>query len=399
MATARQPAEMARYGVLGATSWGITLAGLLERSGNDVAVLTRTSTEAAAVDARRGLERLPELRLGQRVAIHKVPYEGPELEGRVVAAPAQHVRASVRASGLPRDIPVLSAAKGIELDSGARMSEVLEAEGWPSELIAAVSGPNLAHEIARGLPAAAVVGSASPETARAWQHALSGPAFRVYTCPDIVGVELGGALKNVIAIAAGAAWGLQFGANTVATIMTRGLAEMTRLGVACGAEPLTFQGLAGIGDLAATCFSPLSRNRRFVARRRGPLTPDAVQRQARTRPPVAHRQWLLTVRMKLVSRSDFGLPKISSGAPDSMTMPSHTKCMVLASFRAKFISWLTTIRVMPRSASERMVSSTPETSSGSSAEVGSSNRMSFGFMASARAMATRCFWPPESWSG
>ena len=263
MATARQPAEMARYGVLGATSWGITLAGLLERSGNDVAVLTRTSTEAAVVDARRGLERLPELRLGQRVAIHTVPFEGPELDGLVVAVPAQHLRAGVRASALPRDIPVLSAAKGIELASGARMSQVLEAEGWAPALIAAVSGPNLAHEIARGLPAAAVVGSVSPQTARVWQHALSGPAFRVYTSPDVAGVELGGALKNVIAIAAGAAWGLQFGANTVATIMTRGLAEMTRLGVACGADPLTFQGLAGVGDLAATCFSPLSRNRRF----------------------------------------------------------------------------------------------------------------------------------------
>lgn len=254
---------MARYGVLGATSWGITLAALLERSGNDVSVLTRTAAEAEAVDARRGLERLPELRLGQRVAIHTVPLDGPRLDGLVVAVPAQHLRASVRGSGLPWDIPVLSAAKGIELDSGARMSEVLEAEGWPSALIAAVSGPNLAHEIARGLPAAAVVGSVSPATARTWQHALSGRAFRVYTSRDVVGVELGGALKNVIAIAAGAAWGLQFGANTVATIMTRGLAEMTRLGVACGAEPLTFQGLAGIGDLAATCFSPLSRNRRF----------------------------------------------------------------------------------------------------------------------------------------
>jgi len=254
---------MARYGVLGATSWGITLAGLLERSGNEVAVFTRTPSEAAEVDARRGLDRLPELRLGPRVTVHAVPFDGPELDGLVVAVPAQHLRAAVSQSGLPRDIPVLSAAKGIELASGARMSQVLEAEGWPPALIAAVSGPNLAHEIARGLPAAAVVGSVSPETARTWQHALAGRAFRVYTSPDIAGVELGGALKNVIAIAAGAAWGLQFGANTVASIMTRGLAEMTRLGVACGAEALTFQGLAGVGDLAATCFSPLSRNRRF----------------------------------------------------------------------------------------------------------------------------------------
>ncbi len=254
---------MARYGVLGATSWGVTLAGLLERSGNDVVLLARTASEAASVDARRGLDRLPELRLGPRVAVSAAPPHGLALDGVVVAAPAQHLRATVRAAGLPRGIPVLSAAKGIELETGLRMSQVLAAEGWTPEFIAAVSGPNLAHEVARGLPAAAVVGSASPETARLWQHALAGPAFRVYTSPDIAGVEFGGALKNVIAIAAGAAWGLQFGANTVASIMTRGLAEMTRLGVACGADPLTFQGLAGVGDLAATCFSPLSRNRRF----------------------------------------------------------------------------------------------------------------------------------------
>lgn len=254
---------MARYGVLGATSWGVTLAGLLERSGNDVVLLTRTPEEATHVDTLRGLERLPDLQLGPRVVVASVPWGGPALEGVVVAVPAQHLRATVHESGLSRDIPVLSAAKGIELQTGARMSQVFEAEGWAPERVAAISGPNLAHEVARGLPAAAVSGSRSPETARLWQQALAGPAFRVYTSPDIAGVELGGALKNVIAIAAGAAWGLQFGANTAASLMTRGLAEITRLGVACGAEALTFQGLAGVGDLAATCFSPLSRNRRF----------------------------------------------------------------------------------------------------------------------------------------
>lgn len=253
---------MARFGVLGATSWGVTLAGLLERSGNDVVILTRTPAEAVGVDIRRGLERLPELRLGAGVTAQAAG-PGISLDGVVVAVPAQSLRVSVQASHLSRDLPLLSAAKGIELDSGARMSQVLESEGWAPERIAVLSGPNLAHEVARGLPAASVVASSSPETARAWQQALAGPAFRVYTSADVAGVELGGALKNVIAIAAGAAWGLEFGANTVASIMTRGLAEMTRLGVACGAEALTFQGLAGVGDLAATCFSPLSRNRRF----------------------------------------------------------------------------------------------------------------------------------------
>jgi glycerol-3-phosphate dehydrogenase (NAD(P)+) len=185
------------------------------------------------------------------------------LDGVVIGVPAQSVRASIEASGLSRDVPVLSAAKGIEHHTGMLMSELLHDLGWRDDLIAAISGPNLAREIARGLPATAVVASTSLATAELWQRALAGPTFRVYTSDDIIGVEFAGAYKNVIAIAAGAAWGLDFGANTVSSIMTRGLAEMSRLGAAFGANPLTFLGLAGVGDLSATCFSPLSRNRRF----------------------------------------------------------------------------------------------------------------------------------------
>jgi len=159
-------------------------------------------------------------------------------------------------------VPVLSAAKGIELSTGQRMSEVL-AQRWPVQLIAALSGPNLAHEVGRGLPAAAVVASSGVETALAWQRALATPSFRLYTSSDVVGVELAGALKNVIAIAAGAAVGLHLGANAVAAIVTRGLAEITRFGLALGADAATFSGLAGVGDLTVTCFSPLSRNHRL----------------------------------------------------------------------------------------------------------------------------------------
>lgn len=253
---------MDRFAVLGATSWGVTLASLLRRNGNEVVILTRTAEEADSVRAAHGLARLPELRLQDDVAVQPVPAPAG-LSGAVVAVPAQSLRHSVQESGIPTTVPLLSAAKGIDHAGGLRMSEVLSSLGWPAGRIAAVSGPNLAHEIARGLPAAAVVASTSAELAGMWQRALAGPAFRVYTSDDLVGVEIAGAYKNVIAIAAGAAWGLQFGANTVSSIMTRGLAEMTRLGVALGADPLTFQGLAGVGDLATTCFSPLSRNRRF----------------------------------------------------------------------------------------------------------------------------------------
>lgn len=252
---------MATFAVLGATSWGVTLAALLERNGHTVRLLVRTRSEAEDVNALRGIARVPELRLGSLVEAHVMgaPFAA---EGIIIAVPSQRLRAAAEACTCPRDIPVLSAAKGLEHGSHLRMTQVLEACGWSASDCAALSGPNLAHEIARGLPAAAVVASSGP-AAELWQHALAGPMFRVYTSGDTVGIELAGALKNVTAIAAGAAWGLNFGANTVASIMTRGLAEMTRLGAALGADPLTFQGLAGVGDLAATCFSPLSRNRRF----------------------------------------------------------------------------------------------------------------------------------------
>ncbi|MEO8540087.1 MAG: NAD(P)H-dependent glycerol-3-phosphate dehydrogenase [bacterium] len=253
---------MSRYAVVGATSWGLTLASLIAANGHEVTVVTRSESEAEAVRRRPGIERLPELKLADSIQISR-PLTGEDFAGVVMAVPSQSLRATVATCGVSRATPLLSAAKGIELSTGLLMTEVLTSLGWKAEDVAAVSGPNLAHEIVRGLPAAAVVASISVERAEMWQAALSRPTFRTYTSEDITGVQFAGAYKNVIAIAAGACWGLHFGANAVSTVMTRGLAEMTRLGVALGAEPSTFLGLAGVGDLATTCFSPLSRNRRF----------------------------------------------------------------------------------------------------------------------------------------
>ncbi|MGK2965198.1 MAG: NAD(P)H-dependent glycerol-3-phosphate dehydrogenase [Tepidiformaceae bacterium] len=251
-----------RVAVAGATSWGCTLAWLLEHAGHAVTVVVRTDDEARAVRAAGGVERLPEVRFSSTVHVATSIAPG-EVDGLILAVPAQAVRATVEASGFSRDLPVLSAAKGIEHGTRLSMSGVLGSMGWDDSLVAVLSGPNLAHEVARGLPAAAVVAAADGVIAVRWQRAFNRPAFRVYTSTDVPGVELAGALKNVVAIAAGAAVGLGMGANTIAAVMTRGLAEITRLGVAMGADPLTFQGLAGIGDLSVTCFSPLSRNRRF----------------------------------------------------------------------------------------------------------------------------------------
>jgi glycerol-3-phosphate dehydrogenase (NAD(P)+) len=186
------------------------------------------------------------------------------------------MRANLRAVG-PYIDPgafLVSASKGLEVDSARRMSEVIAEElagpaagavqgpgARPGRPIAALSGPNLAGEIARGKPASTVVACPDEGAAAAVQAALMAPWFRVYTSADLVGVELGGALKNVVALGAGMSDGLEAGDNAKAALMTRGLAEIARLGKAAGAEPLTFSGLAGVGDLIATCMSPLSRNR------------------------------------------------------------------------------------------------------------------------------------------
>jgi glycerol-3-phosphate dehydrogenase (NAD(P)+) len=254
---------VARLAVLGATSWGITLAWLLERNGHGVTVLVRTEDEAGAVRARRGIVRLPEVQLGPGVNVEPPGRGGEAYDGLVMAVPLQALRATLGAWTSLAGTPALSAAKGIERGTVLRASEVIAEAGWAAGAISVLSGPNLAHEIVRGMPAAAVVAAKDPAQADMWQAALSEGAFRCYTATDVLGVELAGALKNVIAIASGAAWGLNFGANAVAAIMTRGLAEIARLGVALGADAATFDGLAGVGDLAATCFSPLSRNRRL----------------------------------------------------------------------------------------------------------------------------------------
>jgi glycerol-3-phosphate dehydrogenase (NAD(P)+) len=180
-----------------------------------------------------------------------------------VAVPSAHLRTTLQrlAPLLDERAVLVSLVKGIEQGTNLRMSQVIEQE-LPGRGVAVLSGPNLAREIAAGKPAGSVVAAADGELAADIAALLSGDRFRVYTNPDVVGVELAGALKNVVALAAGMVDGLGFGDSAKAGIITRGLAEMTRLGVAAGANPLTFAGLAGVGDLIATCMSPLSRNRR-----------------------------------------------------------------------------------------------------------------------------------------
>jgi len=198
----------------------------------------------------------------------------------VFAVPAASLRANLALVGpaIHPDAVVLSAIKGILPEGGQRISEVLSAAGFAMERLLVLSGPNFSSEIAAGLPAATVVAGVDRSRALWAQELLIGPTFRVYTSDDVVGVEIGGALKNVVAIACGISDGLDFGENAKAALMTRALAEVTRLGVACGGRAITFLGLAGIGDLIASCESNLSRNRRLgLALARGERLAEALK--------------------------------------------------------------------------------------------------------------------------
>lgn len=259
---------MTQVAMMGSGSWGTAFAMVLADAGSDVRIWGRQ--EAVAEDITRhhrneayhpGLD-LPTRMAGTTDARHAL--DGAEIV--VLAVPAQTLRANLREwSPLIQDQAVLvSLMKGIELGTTMRMSEVIAQAGDvdPSR-VAVVSGPNLAREIAQRQPAATTVASPLQESAQRLQDACTTPYFRPYWTTDVVGTEIGGAVKNVIALANGIAAGMGLGENSQASLITRGLAEMARLGVALGADPLTFQGLAGVGDLVATCSSPLSRNRTF----------------------------------------------------------------------------------------------------------------------------------------
>ena len=254
--------------VLGAGSWGTTFAQVLCDAGTPVTLWARRPEIAAAISAGHENPRyLPGIALPASLtatADAAAALDGADLV--VFAVPAQTLRACLDgwAPHLPSGTLLVSLIKGIELGTTKRMSEViLEVLGVPESRVAVVSGPNLAREIAERQVAASVVACTDEMSARLLQRACHTPYFRPYWNTDVIGCELGGSVKNIIALAVGIAVALGLGDNTKATLITRGLAEMARLGEAMGADPRTLAGLAGLGDLVATCSSPLSRNRRF----------------------------------------------------------------------------------------------------------------------------------------
>jgi len=257
---------MPKVTIIGATSWGTTLAMILARKGIQVSLVARTKKEAAQVRRRgRNSINLTRAILPPQLIITSGLSEALDhTEAVILAVPAQTMRRNIKmvAPHLKKSMLVVSAAKGIELETGKRMSEVIAEEIDPRFLsnVCVLSGPNLAKEVFDELPAAAVVAAANTKVLGKAHELLTTPKFCVYTNTDVIGVELGGALKNIVALGAGVMDGLGYGDNAKAALVTRGLTEITALGVALGASPLTFSGLTGLGDLMATCASPLSRN-------------------------------------------------------------------------------------------------------------------------------------------
>lgn len=253
-----------RAAVLGSGSWGTTFAMVMADAGCDVTLWGRDAAVAREVaEQRSNAKYLPGVELPVMSATTDAAAALAGAKVVVVAVPSQVSRATLEGlrEHLEPDAVVVSLMKGVELSTDKRMSQVVsEALDIPLERVAVVSGPNLAKEIAARQPTATVVACPDEDNARLVAEACSNTYFRPYTNTDVVGVELCGAVKNVIALAIGMAQGRGFGWNTTATVITRGLVEITRLGRALGAQPETFAGLAGMGDLVATCASPLSRN-------------------------------------------------------------------------------------------------------------------------------------------
>lgn len=255
---------MQKVAVIGAGGWGTAVATILARKGTGVALWARRPEVCERIAAtRENAAYLPGVALPTTIKVTN------DLAGAVedrsfviIATPSKAIRETITAVAphLKRDTIIVSLSKGLERTTGMRCSQVVAEVAGNPERVAVISGPNHAEEVARDVPSATVAAAASITVAERVQDLFMTPRFRVYTNPDVVGVELAGALKNIIALAAGICDGIGYGDNTKAALMTRGIAEITRLGVTLGARPLTFAGLAGIGDLIVTCTSKHSRN-------------------------------------------------------------------------------------------------------------------------------------------
>lgn len=255
---------MAKITILGGGSWGIAIAVLLHKNGHEITVWSALEAEVEMLKEKHEHKMLPDVRLPEDMiftADDKEAVEGRDLLVMAVASSYTRITAHRISSLVAQDQKILNVAKGIEEHTLMTLSEIIEQE-IPQADVAVMSGPSHAEEVGRGIPTTIVVGARSKATAEYIQNLFMNEVFRVYISPDVLGMELGGSLKNVVALAAGIADGLGYGDNTKAALITRGIAEIARLGIAMGGKFETFCGLTGIGDLIVTCASMHSRNRR-----------------------------------------------------------------------------------------------------------------------------------------
>ena len=250
-----------RIAVIGAGAWGTALAAVAARAGRDVTLWARDPATVAAITATRESPRLPGVKLDESIAVTGALTELAHADAVLLVVPAQQLRVAARAIAphLKANVPVVACAKGIERGTRAFMTDVI-AESAPSTTAAILSGPSFASDVARGLPTAVTLACADDAVASALAHALGSPTFRPYHTADVRGVEIGGAAKNVLAIAAGIVQGRKLGASATAALVTRGFAELARFGRACGARTETLTGLSGLGDVVLSCASAQSRN-------------------------------------------------------------------------------------------------------------------------------------------
>ena len=273
---------MAKVGILGAGSWGVALSVALNRNGHEVTVWSVLEDEVKMLqNNREHKEKLPGVRIPDEIKFTSNLKEAvPGTDVVVMAVPSPYVRSTAHliADLVKKDQIIVNVAKGIEEDTLDTLTQIIHEE-VPQALLAVLSGPSHAEEVGRNIPTTCVVGSKDRKVAEYVQNLFMNETFRIYTSPDVLGIELGGALKNVVALAAGIADGLGYGDNTKAALITRGIKEIARLGMAMGGKLETFSGLTGIGDLIVTCASMHSRNRRAGILIGQGKTPDEAMKE------------------------------------------------------------------------------------------------------------------------
>jgi glycerol-3-phosphate dehydrogenase (NAD(P)+) len=324
-------ADFDRVAVIGAGAWGTALAALAARAGRKVVLCARNSATATQIATSRINPKLPGMTLAADIDVTDDIARAAQADVVLIAAPAQSLRAAVTtlAPHLAKATPVIACAKGIERGTHKFMTEVI-AEAAPDARPAILSGPSFAEDVARGLPTAVTLAAMEVELASALAQALGSPSFRPYHTSDVRGVEIGGAAKNVLAIAAGIVAGKKLGASAQAALTTRGFSELVRLGRACGARSETMAGLSGLGDLILTCSSPQSRNFALgIALGRG---------DARPRDKLAEGEFTAPVLIELAMAQDVDMPVSNAVAAilnGSTTIDDAIESLLTRPFKAE----------------------------------------------------------------